>query len=131
MKRAMNRDISKSREEYLGKLTEEERAITLALWAEKSKQAKAENKEARERVNSLAEIVKSLGENAYVTLDDGSDISINEKCAAVAYANMIRNPKTSFKDLNDLQKVVKDDTDDGKNTGIVVNFITNGQDLGE
>ena len=127
----MNRDISKSREEYLNRLSEEERAITLALWAEKSRQARVESKEAKDRVSSLAEIVKSLGENAYVTLDDGSDISINEKCAAVAYANMIRNPKTSFKDLNDLQKVVKDDTDDGKSAGIVVNFITNGQDLGE
>jgi hypothetical protein len=124
-------DIKRAREEYLSKLTEEERAITLALWAEKSRQARVENKEARERVNSLAEIVKNLGENAYVTLDDGSDISINEKCAAVAYANMIRNPRTSFKDLNDLQKVIKDDTDDGKTSGIVVNFITNGQDLGE
>ena len=124
-------DIKRKREEYLSKLTEEERAITLALWAEKSRQTRAENKEARERVNSLADIVKSLGENAYVTLDDGSDITINEKCAAVAYANMIRNPRTSFKDLNDLQKVIKDDTDDGKTSGIVVNFITNGQDLGE
>ncbi len=124
-------DIKRKREEYLSKLTEEERAITLALWAEKARQTRAENKEARERVNSLADIVKSLGENAYVTLDDGSDITINEKCAAVAYANMIRNPRTSFKDLNDLQKVIKDDTDDGKTSGIVVNFITNGQDLGE
>ena len=124
-------DIKRKREEYLSKLTEEERAITLALWAEKAKKTRAENKEVKERVNSLAEIVKNLGENAYVTLDDGSDITINEKCAAVAYANMIRNPRTSFKDLNDLQKVVKDDTDDGKTSGIVVNFITNGQDLGE
>ena len=124
-------DIKRKREEYLSKLTDEERAITLALWAEKARQTRAENKEARERVSSLADIVKSLGENAYVTLDDGSDITINEKCAAVAYANMIRNPRTSFKDLNDLQKVIKDDTDDGKTSGIVVNFITNGQDLGE
>ena len=129
----MNKDISKRREEYLSKLSEEERLITLSLWNEKRKESLKANKEKREKIASLAEIAKQIGESEYVMFDDedGVNLTINEKCVAVAYGNMIRNPKTSFRDLNDLQKVVKDDTDDGNKNGIVVNFITNGQDLGE
>lgn len=129
----MNKDISKRREEYLSKLSEEERLITLSLWNEKRKESLRANKEKREKISSLAEIAKQIGESEYVMFDDedGVNLTINEKCVAVAYGNMIRNPKTSFRDLNDLQKVVKDDTDDGNKNGIVVNFITNGQDLGE
>lgn len=127
----MNKDIYKQREEYLSKLSEEERLITLSLWNEKRKESIKANKEKKERINSLAEIAKQVGESDYIVFDDGDNLSINEKCVAVAYGNLIRNPKTSFRDLNDLQKVVKDDTDDGNKSGIVVNFITNGQDLGE
>ena len=127
----MNKELYKQREEYLSKLSEEERLITLSLWNEKRKESLKANKEKKERINSLAEIAKQVGESDYIVFDDGDNLSINEKCVAVAYGNLIRNPKTSFRDLNDLQKVVKDDTDDGNKNGIVVNFITNGQDLGE
>ena len=127
-----NVDIAKEREKYLNSLSEEERLITLSMWSKKAKESREANKEAKERIKSLAEIAKAVGESDYIMFDDESDnLTINEKCVAVAYGNMIRNPKTSFRDLNDLQKVIKDDTDDGKNNGIVVNFITNGQDLGE
>lgn len=127
----MNKELYKQREEYLSNLSEEERLITLSLWNEKRKESLKANKEKKERINSLAEIAKQVGESDYIVFDDGDNLSINEKCVAVAYGNLIRNPKTSFRDLNDLQKVVKDDTDDGNKNGIVVNFITNGQDLGE
>lgn len=128
-----NMNLNEKREEYLSKLSEEERRITLSLWNEKRKEAMKANKEKKERVATLAEIAKQIGESDYVMFDDESDVNltINEKCVAVAYGNMIRNPKTSFRDLNDLQKVVKDETDEGNKNGIVVNFITNGQDLGE
>lgn len=127
-----NVEIAKEREKYLNSLSEEERLITLSMWAKKAKESREANKETKDRIKSLAEIAKAVGESDYIMFDDESDnLTINEKCVAVAYGNMIRNPKTSFRDLNDLQKVVKDDTDDGKNNGIVVNFITNGQDMGE
>ena len=124
-------DIKKAREEYLAKMTPEERRVTLALWREKARQSREMKKESKEELKSLAELTRNLGNCEYVTFDDDEPSqTINEKCVAVAYANFIRNPKSSFKDINDMQKVIKDDTDDNK-TAVTVNFITNGQDLGE
>jgi hypothetical protein len=124
-------NIANARNEYLSKLSEEERAITIARWKQKQREGIEKAKENREKVRTLAEITKALGEANYVEFDeDGDGISINEKCVSVAFANMIRNPKSSFKDINEMQKVIANDTDDGRGS-LVVNFITNGQDLGD
>lgn len=124
-------NIQNARKEYLDKLTPEERQITLALWKQKAQEARTEKKEMNDKIQSLADITRKLGEAEYLVFDDDEPSqTINEKCVAVAYANFIRNPKSSFKDINDMQKVIKDDTEDNK-TAVTVNFITNGQDLGE
>ena len=124
-------NIATAKENYLNSLTEEERKITIARWKQKQREGVEKAKEKRDKVATLAELTKALGEANYVEFDDDGDgITINEKCISVAYANMIRNPKSSFKDINEMQKVIANDTDDGRGQ-LVVNFITNGQDLGD
>lgn len=126
-----NYNIKQNVDNYLNSLSDEERAITIARWRQRQKEGRAKSNENKAKVQSLAEITKALGEADYVEFDDDSqNISINEKCVSVAYANMIRNPKTTFKEINEVQKVINNDTDDGKGA-LVVNFITQGQDLGD
>lgn len=85
----------------------------------------------KERSKSLAEVTRSLAEETFVEFDDdGVDLTINELLVAKATANLMNNDKVTFKDLNDMQKVI--DNDVAKSVGgmtIVIN--TNGQDLGE
>ena len=95
------------------------------------KQKERWKQDKKERSKSLAEVTKSLIEDTFVTFDDeGIDLTINELLVSRATANLMNNEKITFKDLNDVQKVIDNDT--AKNVGgltIVVN--TNGQDLGE
>lgn len=95
------------------------------------KQKERWKQDKKERSRSLAEVTKSLVEDTFVTFDDdGVDLTINELLVSRATANLLNNEKITFKDLNEVQKVIDNDT--AKSVGgltIVVN--TNGQDLGE
>lgn len=95
------------------------------------RQKEAWKNDKKERARSLAEVTKGLVEETFIKFDDdGTDLTINELLVSRATANLLNNEKVTFRDLNDMQKVIDNDTQ--KNVGgltIVVN--TNGQDLGE
>lgn len=89
-----------------------------------------EKKDKKEkRKSDLAEITKDLLDSEYVDLGDTS-LTIGDMLVATATANMIENPRTGFKEINDAQKVIDGNinADAGKFT-VIIN--TNGQDLGD
>ena len=105
-------------------LTDDEKRIIKALAKEKKTQAELGNK-----VLDIAEIVKMVGRCEYVTLEDGTLVTINDMLVASAYGNALLNPETSFKDLLDAQKVANNDTSNAPQFNVT--FVTNGQDLGD
>lgn len=82
-----------------------------------------------QKILDIADIVKQVGHQEYVTLDDGTSLTINDMLVASAYGNAIRNPKTNFRELNFAQKVINNDTEDANS--VTINFVSNGQDLGD
>lgn len=125
-------DLSKKRQEYLDKLSPEKRAITTAMWAQKSQEARKRNQELKKEDDFIADRVKNALNSPYIAFDDkGAEHTILDELVASAIANEVKNPKFGFKDLADMQKVVKDENDDNKQSGLVIQVITNGQDLGD
>lgn len=95
----------------------------------KQKELQKENN--KEKAKTLAEVTKELLEGDFIKLNDDDEnfISINDLLVSRATANLISSKKTTFKDLNEAQKVIKNDTDDNRG-GFTLILNTNGQDLG-
>ena len=128
----MQNNLSKKREEYLSKLSEEERAITLANWNRKALEKRQENKNIREENDIVASRVRSLLESDLVLFDDeGPNETILDRVLTAATSNLIKKDnKTTMRDVLDMQKVVNSDTEEVK-LGTQIVIVTNGQDLGD
>ena len=88
---------------------------------------KRDKKENRKK--ELGEITKEIMESEYVEVG-GTSLTIGDMIVATATANMIENPRTGFKEINDAQKVIEGNTDaDAGKFTVIIN--TNGQDLGD
>lgn len=96
----------------------------------KQKELQKENN--KEKAKTLAEVTKELLEGDFIKLNDDDEnfISINDLLVSRATANLISSKKTTFKDLNEAQKVIKNDTDDNRN-GFTLVLNYHGQDLGD
>lgn len=106
------------------RLSEDEKKICRAIAKQRSYQ-----EEQGKKIEDIAEIVRAVGRSEYMVLEDDTKVTVNDMLVASAYGNAIRNPETSFKDLLEAQKVANNDTTDG--TSIQIQFVTNGQDLGD
>ena len=89
----------------------------------KSKNGKRESKK------DIAAITKEILNSDAVVFEDGSSVTFGEAMVAGIIANQFNNKQASFKDLGELQKVIGETTESEK--GVVINVITNGQDLGD
>lgn len=88
---------------------------------------KRDKKETRKK--ELAEITKEIMDSEYVNLGETS-LTIGDMIVATATANLVNNPRTGFKEINDAQKVIDNSTDNNSN-GVTIIVNTNGQDLGD
>lgn len=126
--------IREKREEYLAKLSPEERALKIALWSEKAREKRKENKEKKEKEDYVADRFRMLLNADYVVLNDENDEEVHhqviDELVVAATANAIKNPRFSFKDMKDLHDIVQEEKEID-NGGVVVQIITNGQDLGD
>ena len=77
----------------------------------------------------IAEITKEILNSEAVRFDDDVGVTFGELMVAGAIANNISNKNLGFKELGDLQKVLGEQAEEEK--GVVINVITNGQDLGD
>lgn len=114
--------IPKTEKSFFETLTPQEKMIIGAV-----KKCRKEDKD--KKIMDIADIVRQVGHQEYVTLEDGTELTINDMLVASAYGNAIRNPKTNFRELNFAQKVINNDTED--NNAVTINFVSNGQDLGD
>ncbi len=83
----------------------------------------------RESKKDIAAITKEILNSDAVVFEDGSSVTFGEAMVAGVIANQFNNKQASFKDLGELQKVIGETTESEK--GVVINVITNGQDLGD
>lgn len=121
-------EILTKRETFLEKLNNKEKKKILASYLNEKTQNVANGKE---NAKKIADIVKAIGDCDYITFDDENvSLTIAEMMIANVYANEINNPKASFASLNMAQKVIDNDISNNVG-GFTVNFITNGQDLGD
>ena len=119
-------EVLTSKETFLERLQSKEKKRILESYLGKKEE---DSKNNREHAKKIADIAREVSECDYVTFEDGS-ITVAEMLVATAYANELVNPKTNFASLNMVQKVIDNDTTNGQ-AGFTVNFITNGQDLGD
>lgn len=85
-------------------------------------------KEERQKKSAISEITKDLLSTGVAKIDDdGTELTVGELLVAQAVVNA-KQGKVTFRDLNDLQKVTENNTNDNN---VTINFITNGQDLGD
>lgn len=120
----MQGEVMDEKEKFLSKLQPEMRVIV----EQRLKKKEREKKENKETAKRLADITREMLEEDYIKLDDTS-ITVGELLVSKAMFNALSNPKTSFRDLNDAQKVVDNDVSDNRN-GFTLILNTNGQDLG-
>lgn len=111
-------------ETFLERIESKEKKRILEAYLEKKKSSGD-----KDRAKRIADIAREVSECEYVNID-GTPLTIGEILVAQAYANEMNNPKANFVSLNAVQKVIDSDTDSGQ-VGFTVNFITNGQDLGD
>ena len=131
MSRNMRKDLYKKREEYLSKLSEEQRAITIANWNKKALEKRQENKGIKKENDIVSSRLQSLLESDLVVFDDEEENeTVLDRVLTTAVANLITNPKTSMRDVLEMQKVVTSDTEES-NSGTQIVIVTNGQDLGD
>lgn len=105
----------------------ESKAMKDILEARISQLEKMDKKENRKK--ELAEITKEIMDSEYVNLGTTS-LTIGDMIVATAAANLVNNPRTGFKEINDAQKVIDNSTDNNSN-GVTIIVNTNGQDLGD
>lgn len=85
-------------------------------------------KDKRNEKRAIAEITKDLLSTGVAKIDDeGTELTVAELLVSQAIVNA-RQSKITFRDLNDLEKVTDNNTNDNN---VTINFITNGQDLGD
>ena len=94
------------------------------------KKAKDLLNEKKQKSKNIAEATKELLEQDFVKFEDESSLTIQDMLLAKATRNMLLNPKTTFKDINEIQKVIDNDITSG-GTGLTVVINTHGQDLGD
>lgn len=123
---SVKQQILNKKEAFLAKCTEDERAIFEAILRKKELEKNNSKKKAKE----LAEITKEFMSADLVCIDDDSSITVGEMLISRAAINGMRSPKFAFKDVNDVQKVIDNDTNQGSG-GLTVIINNNGQDLGD
>lgn len=114
----------KRKETFLEKIQDEKTKAIIGARVEQLKNRETDKKRSKE----LSQIMKETLECDVVDVG-GESLTIGDMLAITAIRNSIDNPRTTFKDLNDAQKVVDNATE--QNTGMQVVVITNGQDLGD
>lgn len=82
----------------------------------------------KESKKGIAEITKEILFSEAVRLDD-KEVTFGELMTVQAVANTMKKSDLGFKDLADMQKVIGENVE--KDSGVVINLITNGQDLGD
>jgi len=113
-----------NKEEYLAKLSPEMQSITLGLL-----ERKRTRKENVELVNDLQELTRQVLDSDVVVFEDDSSLSLKEMYVPAIIHKVLKSDGADLKTLLDLQKL-EQNKDDNNNT-FKVEFITNGQDLGE
>lgn len=119
-------NVMDEKERFLSSLPKEMRVI-VEKRLKKKEQEKSENKS---KAKQLAEITKEMLEGDYIDLGDDTNLSVSELLISKVMYNALTSNKTSFKDLNDAQRVVDNNTSEGKN-GFTLVLNYNGQDLGD
>lgn len=84
----------------------------------------------KNRPKEIAAITKEILSSGVATIDDDSEITYGDLYTSMALANTFKDPENvTLKDLQDLQKVTGESS--GSDSGVVINLITGGQDLGD
>lgn len=122
-KKTKDDNIIKREKPYFETLSKNEQMMITSISKYKQR------KDNKEKALDIAELVREVGRQEYVTLEDGTELTINDILVATAYGNALRNKRTSFRELNDAQKVINNDTQE--NNAVTINFVSNGQDLGD
>lgn len=89
---------------------------------------KKENKDESRR-KKIAEITKEILTSEAVVLDNGCSVTYQDLMIGRAIANNVGNSELGFRDLGDMQRVLGESAE--QETGVIINVITNGQDLGD
>lgn len=89
---------------------------------ESKKRSKSNKKE-------IAEIVKEVLSSDAVKIDEENSVTYGEMMVAAAISNTMSNSELGFRDLKDVQSVIGESAENDK--AVVINVITNGQDLGD
>lgn len=113
-------------EKYLSSLDNERRKIEEEILLTRKSKSQLKN-DAKSKALEISDVVKEIMELPYFEDGEGGEITYRDKVIATAVINSINNPKLNFSDLNQLQKVVKDETTE--NT-ININ-ISNGDDFSD
>lgn len=123
----IRQEILNQKERFLQKCSADEKPIFEAILDKKAKDLLNEKKQ---KSKNIAEATKELLEQDFVKFEDESSLTIQDMLLAKATRNMLLNPKTTFKDINEIQKVIDNDITSG-GTGLTVVINTHGQDLGD
>lgn len=122
----IRQEIMNDKERFLAKCNEQEKPIFKAILDKKEQELLQSKKTAK----TIAETTREVMEQPFVKFDDDSSLTIQDMLVASATRNMLSNPKMSFREINDVQKVISNDVDTNKN-GCTIIINTNGQDLGD
>ena len=123
-------EIAKQKQAFLAECPNDMKPILTAMLNKKERELENNKKETKEKAKEIAAMTKELMTTEYVHFDDGTSLTVAEMALAVATRNTLSNPKSTFKDVNDIQKVIDNDISQGSG-GLVVVINNNGQDLGE
>ena len=119
-------DVMDEKERFLSSLPPEMRVIV----EQRLKKKELERNEQTTKAKKLADLTKEMLEGEYINLGDDTNLSVGELLISKVMYNALTSNKTSFRDLNDAQKVVDNDISENKN-GFTLVLNYNGQDLGE
>ena len=119
-------DVMDEKERFLSSLPPEMRVIV----EQRLKKKELERNEQTTKAKKLADLTREMLEGEYINLGDDTNLSVGELLISKVMYNALTSNKTSFRDLNDAQKVVDNDISENKN-GFTLVLNYNGQDLGE
>lgn len=86
-------------------------------------------KGSKSKKKEIAEIVKEVLSSDAVKIDEENSVTYGEMMVAAAISNTMSNSELGFRDLKDVQNVIGESAENDK--AVVINVITNGQDLGD
>lgn len=120
----MENQVMNSDERFIDRVTKDspECKRILDKIVENKKTTKSKKKE-------IAAIAIDILESGAAKIDEDSEVTYGEVLTAKALANTLNKEDLNVRDLQDIQRVTGETTE--KDSGVVINLITGGQDLGD